>query len=443
MSRFAKAVIYASSLHRGGMRRVPTLLLTLLLCATAGGCQSDAASEEGRTPIRVFLLLINQQQTQYYQWAEETYEARHPDVNIIFEQFPGTSLKDYEIKLRLRFRSRQAPDIFQYREMGLVEFAHRGLLAPAPDYIEEIVQENSLNELVRRAPYFDGVCYGVVHDASWTALYYNKEMFREAGLDPEQPPRTWRELLNYAERLTKYRPDGSIRRSGLSLRKTGYKPGIAEKWLTFFYSAGGTDFNEAGTEAYFDSEAGRAAMGLYQEVLFEEHIDVAGLESDMQAFGQERTAMFIREIHAVSWLREHHPDLEFDVAPIPALTTSESGGGAYPMVVSNDSEHKEAAWRFIEFLMGDEVYARYVRMGETLPCTRSVATLPEFQNDSYLPVFLKQPVHPPPKVPKATRALSILGGYIERFCYGHMSAQEALEEANRQVNALLARNKPS
>ncbi len=412
----------------------------MIVCLGVGGCQSGTGGSDGRIPIRVFLLLIAEEQTAYYQWAEETYEAEHPQVNIIFEQFAGTSLKDYEIKLRLRFRSRQSPDIFMYRENALFEFANRGLLAPAPDYIERIVQENSLNDLVRSAPYFNGICYGVVHDADWTALYYNKEMFREAGLDPEQPPETWDELLAYAKRLTKYRPDGSIRRAGLSLRKTGYKPGIAEKWLTFFYSAGGQDFNAAGTEAYFDSPAGRAAMELYQEVLFEEDIDATYMESGQQAFGQGRAAMFIREIHVVRWLRKRHPDIEFGVAPIPAKETSESGGGSYPMVVSNDSEHKAAAWRFIEFLMSDKAYAKYVRMAEVLPCTRSVARMPEFQNDPYLQVFLEQPVHPPAKLPNVERALSILGAYIERFCYGYMEPEEMLERATREINALLSRN---
>lgn len=424
---------------------VAAVLLAALLLLLSG-CRSEAgsAADGERVPLRVSLLLISEAQTQYYQWAERVYEERHPDVDIIFEQFPGTSLKDFEIKLRLRFRSRQSPDIFHYRANALLEFANQGLLAPAPDYIERIVRENGLNELVREAPYYNGRCYGVVHDASWTALYYNKEMFRAAGLDPERPPRTWDELLRYAKRLTVYRPDGSIARSGFSLRKTGYKPGIAEKWLTFFYSAGGGEgFNKAGTEAYFDSEAGRDAMELYQEVLFEEDIDAAGLESDMQAFGQGLTAMFIREIHVVPWMREHHPNVEFGVARLPSLASSQSYGGSYPLVVSNDSEHKEEAWRFVEFLMSDPVYARYVRVAETLPATRSVAQRPEFQDNPYLATFLKQPVHPPPKVPRVSRALAILGGYIERFIYGHMGPREALQEATRQINALLERNEPS
>lgn len=404
------------------------------------GCRTEGGTADGRIPIRIFLLLMSAKQTQYYQWAERTYEEANPNIDIIFEQFPGSSLKDYEIKLRLRFRSRQSPDIFMFRENILYEFYDSGLLAPAPDYIVKMVEENSLNDLVRSAPYYGGRCYGIVHDADWTALYYNKEMFEAAGLDPERPPRTWDELLAYAEKLTKRRPDGSITRAGISLRKTGYKPGTAEKWLTFFYSAGGKDFNEEGTEAYFNSPAGREAIELYGSILFDKRLDSVNLESDQQAFGQGRAAMFIREIHVIRWLEEHHPDIRYGVGPIPAEVNSLSAGGSYPMVVSNDSEHKEEAWRFVQWLMQDEPYARYVRTTQVLPCTKSVAALPEFQNDPDLKVFLDQQVYPPSKFPRAGRATDILGAYIERFSYGMIGPDEMLEQANQEIDALLSRN---
>ena len=78
---------------------------------------------------------------------------------------------------------------------------------PEPPYIEHMVEENSVNEMARRAPYIDDICYGITSASVWTVLYYNKEMFREAGLDPEHPPRTWDELIDYADRLTVRRAD--------------------------------------------------------------------------------------------------------------------------------------------------------------------------------------------------------------------------------------------
>ena len=426
-------------------RLVVVALATLLACSViligCGDGNQRAPSSDGRIPVRVFLLLISTKQVEYYRWAEQKYEAEHPDVDIIIEQFPGSSLKDFEIKLRLRFSSRKAPDVFFAEETVIAEYARLGLLAPAPPYIERMVQENSINEMVQRAPYIDDTCYGITSASVWTVLYYNKEMFREAGLDPEHPPRTWDELIDYADRLTVRRADGTPTRAGLSLRKTGFKPGTAGKWKTFLYSAGGRAYNDDGTRSAFNSEAGRAALDLYKTILFDKKIDSVDLEGDQQGFGQGRAAMFIREVHVVRWLQENYPGLDFGVAPIPAREASISSGGSYLWVVSKDSPHQEAAWRFIQFLMEDEAYEAYASIGGILPATKSVASLPKYSEDLHLKVFLEQQTALPTMFPRIGRAEDILGAYIERFCYGHLDAEKMLERAERDVNALLIRNR--
>jgi len=415
------------------------LLLVALTLIGCGGRNQRTDGTDGRIPVRVSILLISTQQVEHYRMAEQAFEAAHPDVDIIIEQFPGVSLKDYEIKLRLRFSSGKAPDVFHAVQNVVAEYADMGLLAPAPAYIEEMVQTNSLNEMIRRAPYFDGTCYGITADAAWTILYYNKQMFREAGLDPEQPPRTWDELINYADRLTVRREDGSPIRAGFSLRKTGFKQGTAEKWLTFLYSAGGHPFNEDGTAARFNSPAGRAALDLYRTILFEKNIDSVNLEGDQQGFGQERVAMFLREVHVIRWLREYYPDLDFGVGPVPAREASITAGGPYLWAVSKDSPHQEAAWRFVQFLMQDAMYRQYVGIGGVLPVTRSVAAA--YADDPHLNVFLDQEVAVPDPFPRIGRALEMLGAYIERFCYGRIGANELLERAEHDLNALLIRNR--
>jgi len=420
-----------------------TTLSALLLAGLLVGCGGEraATTQDGRTPVEVFLMFISVKQAEFYQWAEQTFEARNPDIDIQVQQFPGSSLKDYEIKLRLRFSSGKPPDVMGMHENVAASFARLGLLAPAPPAIERMVQANSLNEMIRKAPYIDGACYGIVSDAAWQALYYNKDHFREVGLDPEHPPETWDELLDYAERLTIRDEAGDPVRTGFFVRKTGFKPGIAEKWFTFLYSAGGQPFNEDGTAARFNSPEGREALELYDTLLFEKNIDSIELEGDQQGFGQERVSMFLREVHVIRWLHEHYPDIDFGVAPVPKKEASISSGGPYLFVVAEDSPHKDAAWRFIQFLMEDEAYAKYAAIGGVLPVTASVAALPKYRDDPMLQVFLNQRVAAPPAFPRVDRATDILGAYIERFCYGLMGIDETLERAERDVNAVLIRNR--
>lgn len=429
-----------------GERWAPRLVVALccaLCLLPVSGCSDahrPARTADGRIPIQVYLLLISTKQVDFYRWAEAAYEKQNPNVDILIEQFPGTSLKDFEIKLRLRFSSGLAPDVFHAHASVTSELVDLGLLEEAPPFIEKMVQEESRNEMIRQAPYFDGTPYGIVSGAVPTVLYYNRAMFREAGLDPNRPPTTWEELLDYAEKLTVRDADGNVQRAGLSLRKRGFKPGTAEKWLTFLFSAGGEAFNEAGTRAKFNSEAGREALTFYKQVLFEKNIDAIELEGDQQGFGQEKAAMFIREVHVVRWLNQNYPDLDYGVATLPRRNTSLSAGAPYLWNVPRQSAHPREAWRFIEFLMSEEVHARYASIGGIIPVTKSVASLPAFREDPYLKTFLEQEMKTTNMFPRVNRAKGILGAYIERFCYGRLSVEETLRRAERDANALLRRN---
>ena len=113
------------------------------------------------------------------------------------------------------------------------------------------------------------------------------------------------------------------------------------------------------------------------------------------------------------------------------------------MSVSDDSEHQEAAWRVVEFLMSDEAYERYSSIGGVIPATSSVAALPAYAEDEVLRVFVDQDMKSIRPFPRAQRAAEIVGAYIERFCYGHLTVQETLDRAERDVNALLSVNKKS
>ena len=422
-------------------RRLPLSAVGLLLVALVlfAGC-GGAREAPGVKTVRLFILFISPQQAEYFRWAERTFEARNPGTDVIIEQFPGTSLKDYEIKLRLRFASRREPDLMLGSDNVIAPLARLGLLDPAPETIVRRVETNSLNDLVRRAPYVADTCYGIATDAAWQALYYNKTMFRAAGLDPERPPATWPELLAAADRLTVRRRDGSPERAGFSLRKTGFKPGTAEKWFTFVFSAGGAPFSPDGTRATLNTPEARAALDFYQSVL-DRRIDSIGLEGDQQGFGQGRVAMFFREAHVVRWMRENHPDVDFGVAPLPAGARSRSSGGAYVMSVAKASKHRDVAWAFIDFLTTDEAYGRYVAIGGILPVMRSIAERPEVRADSQLAVFLKQPAASPGNFPLVQRASEITGAYLERFLYGLMTRDEMLARAERDVNAVLEANR--
>ena len=150
--------------------------------------------------------------------------------------------------------------------------------------------------------------------------------------------------------------------------------------------------------------------------------------------------MFLREPHVIGWLDDNYPDLDFGVAPIPKDVASVSYGGSYLWTVSKDSPYPDEAWQFVDFLMSDEVYARYAVVGGIIPMTKPVAALPQYSENPYLKVFIEQDAAVVPPFPRMARASEIIGAYVERFCYGDIGIDDMLERAQRDVDALLDRN---
>jgi ABC-type glycerol-3-phosphate transport system substrate-binding protein len=110
-------------------------------------------------------------------------------------------------------------------------------------------------------------------------------------------------------------------------------------------------------------------------------------------------------------------------------------------VVSEDSPYPDEAWRFVQFIMSDEGYTAYTGIGGVIPTTRSVANLPRFSEDPMMQIFLNQPMAPIQPFYRISRALEMIGAYIERFCYGRITADDLLVRAERDIDALLAPNK--
>ena len=90
-----------------------------------------------------------------------------------------------------------------------------------------------------------GKTWGIPFQRSTIVLYYNKELFKEAGLDPNRPPQSWKEQVEYAEKLTKRDPSGKVTQWGMQIPSSGFP-----YWLfqALAIQAGTNLMNQAGTQ---------------------------------------------------------------------------------------------------------------------------------------------------------------------------------------------------
>ncbi len=109
-----------------------------------------------------------------------------------------------------------------------------------------------------------GKTWGIPFQRSTIVLYYNKEMFKEAGLDPNRPPQTWTEMLDYAQKLTKRDASGKVTQWGVQIPSSGFP-----YWLfqALAIENGVNLMNAAGTQTYYDKPEVIAALQYWVDLV--------------------------------------------------------------------------------------------------------------------------------------------------------------------------------
>ncbi len=225
----------------------------------------------------------------------EDYSAIHPNVTINIRKIPNAQQRTV---WAAAFESNSAPDVcFVEAQVGLL---NKGLL-PAPDWALKMMEENFTPFALSLSKIQD-TSYGWISSEidSGQMLYYRKDLFREAGLDPEDPPETIEELIEYAEKLTKFDDKGNMTQAGIALRYAGGAQGIGDKFSKiaaafmdtskkFFYNTDYTDVNLDGAGWVKGAE-------FFQDLVFKYKVTNTALPIPIEALGQGLAAMTFRAV---------------------------------------------------------------------------------------------------------------------------------------------------
>lgn len=278
----------------------------------------------------------------------------------------------------------------------------------------------------------NGHVYGVPFHNSTPLLYYSVDAFKEVGLDPEQPPKTWAEWIAAAQKLTK-RDGSNTTRWGLMIPGTYDYLG----WLTsaLAMSDGGEFYNEHwGGEVYFDSPSTIGAITLLDDMVHKFKIMPEGVtdaNACTSAFFGGRTAMTMLSTGSLSFVTEGMKS-PFKVAYVPfnIANAAPIGGASLIIPKGNSLERQKAAWTLIQWLTSPEISGAWSRFTGYFSPVKAAYDLPAMQE------FLQ-------KNPNAKIALEQLNLYGRPWfaTYNTVGVRKALED---QVQAVLSgRVKPA
>ena len=204
-----------------------------------------------------------------------------------------------------------------------------------------------------------GKTWGIPFQRSTVVMYYNKDLFREAGLDPSKPPTNWDELTADARKLTKKDASGNVTQWGVQIPSSGFP-----YWLfqTLTTPNGAVLANETGTQVKFDDpkviEALQYWVGLAKEGVHPPGVIEWG--TTPKDFFEKKTAIMYTTTGNLTNVRKN-AKFDFGVSMIPGHVQkgSPTGGGNFYIFKKSTPEQQQAAFKFIKYVTQPERAAQW------------------------------------------------------------------------------------
>jgi multiple sugar transport system substrate-binding protein len=366
------------------------------------------------------------------------YNAAPPRPKV---KFVHIDHGEYDRKILIQTAAGNPPDVFLLSSTDLSTLAYRGVLENLTSFLSADTSFHLADffpALLKTVTIRDQV-FGVPVGYTPMVMYYNRRLFREAGVNYPDTSWTWNDFLQTAIKLTKREVDGRTKQFGCMISMAGY---------TFVYPFGGHFFDETRQWFQLDQPKTLAALKFYGDLAMKYRVTTSPTEklfNSDQGFRQEAVAM----IAAGRWQVPNfaRTKLDWGVAPMPAGETSATGVIVYNLVMSKFSKRQQQAWEFIKFMAGPLAQQQSVKSGNLIPSRLDVANSPAFLRDTTFHVdnriFLQGvenarlwPLEIAPETSYLNQ-LVILNEEMEKAMLGHQSYAEAARTAQDRLNIIL------
>jgi sn-glycerol 3-phosphate transport system substrate-binding protein len=338
--------------------------LALLVAACAGGAEAPTETQPAGPVSITFWHSMNAANRDALEALTARFNNMQDEVRVelIFQGTYVDSLNKFIASLR----SGDVPAMIQMHDVSTQLMIDSQGVTPIQDFIDR--ESYDLSDFEPRLLDYYRVgdrLYSMPFNVSNPVLLYEKNSFREVGLDPEKPPQTLEELTEYSRKLVKRDSQGNITRSGIALE---INPWYFEQMLAnadALYVNNGNGRDGRPTEAVFNGPEGKAVFQWWHDMVKEGLAFNVGRNptgtDHLLAVGSGRAAMTIatsaslRSVLNVIEAGGGPAGMEPAVAPLPAPRSPDGGmivGGASLWIIKSRPEaEQEAAWKFIRFLV--------------------------------------------------------------------------------------------
>jgi len=415
------AVLTAASLALAGCGRSSD--------SGGGGEQASGAIGDGPASGTIEVWAMGTEGEELGAFAE-AFTEDNPDAEVKVTAVPWEAAHD---KIANAISAGQTPDVTMVGTTWMGEFAESGGLEPTPD---GLVDEGAFFPGPWDSTVVGDTSYGVPWYVETRVLYYRTDLAEQAGWT--EAPQSWDELKQFA---------GDLQQKAGVKHGLNVQPGQTGSWQTmlpFAWSNGAEVADESGQEYTFDSPETVEALEFYSS-LFEDGVagptrvlDPGELES---GFAKKTFGSFVSGPWHTGLVEDAgvSPD-QYAVAPLPgkdsAPGTSFVGGSN--LAVFSDSDNREGAWKFVQWLSEPDVQQDWYAAIGDLPAMQSAWESGELAEDERLQVFGTQleSAKAPPAVPTWEQVASVVDSDIEKVVRGVTPADEAVSHMQSQASSI-------
>ncbi|WP_215904607.1 extracellular solute-binding protein [Parasphaerochaeta coccoides] len=315
------------------------------------------------------------------------FEAENPGIKVSQQTFP---YENYNTKVASSVPTGTGPNVINLFYGWLPMYMDAGYLQPLPDSVfspEKV--EAEFFPLVSAAK-FEGKYYAIPTAVRSLALFWNKDLFREAGLDPEKPPKTMEEAIEMALKLTKKDKNGNYIQEGWGLQLNGQ----IYHWIreTLVRQFGGTPYSADGRTVTYNNQAGYDAFTYATNLQLKSQVGMPMfMTDDVTAFKAGALAMNIDGSFRLGTL-DAVKELDYGVTDIPTLNGISSNFASFwanGITSTTTGKKLEASVKFLEFLTREDVMARWLKDIGELPAKKELASRREFAEDPQYGPFIR------------------------------------------------------
>lgn len=399
------------------------VLFTVLISSGFGCKKTDSTTLNASKPITLEYWRVFDGQDAFADILTK-YQALHPYITINYRQL---RYEEYESELLNAFAEDRAPDIFSIGNTWVGKYQSK--IVPMPETTSVVYQvssgtikkeiipqlqtkrslslkdlKNNFVDAVYNDVVIDNSIYGLPLYLDTMALYYNRDLFNNAGI--ANIPKYWNtEFQQDVKLLSKQDLKGNLIQSGIALGGTTNIDRFADIVSVLMMQNGAQMLTDSGSQASFQLipkgtaqelgyNPGVAALRFYLDFSNpgkEVYSWSASSTNAVDAFASGNLAMMLGYSYQLPIIKSKSPKLNFDVAPLPQIEGSNSPvnfANYFVEVVSKKSEHQNEAWDFIQFMTQADQVKTYLEKTKKPSALRSLVVTQK--EDTEIGVFADQ-----------------------------------------------------